>query len=107
MEVFHSPIAWYVHSDIWNVKDNESDGEFIAVKFKVFDEAVDIRITNIAAVNESQEPAELVYPCLPRGMTQCLLNTKQPWNDITVKFSCDPFVDAGISTSWQPQHVLI
>ena len=60
MEIFHIPIAWYVHSDIWKVKDNESDGEFMAIKFEVFDEAVDTRIADIAAVNESQESAEIV-----------------------------------------------
>jgi hypothetical protein len=53
VEMFHNPVAWYIYSDVWDVEYHESYVEFVAIQFEIFNKAVDFRIADVTAINES------------------------------------------------------
>lgn len=52
-KILEHPIARYIDQDIRDVEDRQRDIEFVARQLEVFDQAIDLGVANVGAVDES------------------------------------------------------
>lgn len=55
-KILEHPIARYIDQDIRDVEDRQRNIEFVARQLEVFDQAIDLGVANVGAVDESQQP---------------------------------------------------
>jgi hypothetical protein len=56
LEIFDNPIGWYIHQDVRNVEDKQSNIELVSVQLEIFGEPVDSCISNVGSINEGKKP---------------------------------------------------
>lgn len=60
--MFDDPITRHIHQDVGDEEDQEGDVEFVTrFDAKIFGQAVDFGVSNIRAIYEGEEPAEVSF----------------------------------------------
>lgn len=56
MQPLDHPVGWYVDGNVGEIENNECNIELVSSQLKIFGEAVDLCVSNVASIDEGQQP---------------------------------------------------